>query len=58
LDPGSEIRDLEWVKIRIQVKNPGSATLGPGSNRHRIRDSRYHKVLGILKIIEKNDPGW
>jgi hypothetical protein len=27
LDPGSEIRDPGWVKIRIRDKNPGSATL-------------------------------
>jgi hypothetical protein len=27
-DPGSEIRDPGWVKIRIRDKNPGSATLG------------------------------
>ncbi len=27
LDPGSEIRDPEWVKIRIRDKHPGSATL-------------------------------
>ncbi len=26
-DPGSAIRDPEWVKIRIRVKHPGSATL-------------------------------
>jgi hypothetical protein len=29
-DPGSKIRDPEWVKIRIQDKHPGSATL-PGT---------------------------
>jgi hypothetical protein len=29
LDPGSEIRDPEWVKIRIRGKHPGSATLDP-----------------------------
>jgi hypothetical protein len=28
LDPGSEIRDPGWVKIRIRDKHPGSATLG------------------------------
>jgi hypothetical protein len=28
LDPGSEIRDPRWVKIRIRDKHPGSATLG------------------------------
>jgi hypothetical protein len=27
LDPGSGIRDPEWVKIRIRDKHPGSATL-------------------------------
>ncbi len=27
LDPGSEIRDPGWVKIRIRDKHPGSATL-------------------------------
>jgi hypothetical protein len=27
LDPGSEIRDPGWVKIRIRDKPPGSATL-------------------------------
>jgi hypothetical protein len=27
LDPGSEIRNLGWVKIRIRDKHPGSATL-------------------------------
>jgi hypothetical protein len=27
LDPGSEIRDPEWVKIRIWDKHTGSATL-------------------------------
>jgi hypothetical protein len=27
LDPGSEIRDPEWVKIRIRDKHLGSATL-------------------------------
>ncbi len=27
LDPGSEIRDQGWVKIRIRDKHPGSATL-------------------------------
>jgi hypothetical protein len=27
LDPGSEVRDPEWVKIRIRDKHPGSATL-------------------------------
>ncbi len=27
LDPGSEIRDPEWVKIRIRDKHPGSTTL-------------------------------
>ncbi len=27
LDPGSEIRDPEWLKIRIRDKHPGSATL-------------------------------
>ncbi len=32
LDPGSEIRDPEWVKIRIRDKHPGSATL-PGRIR-------------------------
>jgi hypothetical protein len=26
-DPGSEIRDPGWVKIRIRDKHPGSATL-------------------------------
>jgi hypothetical protein len=26
-DPGSEIRDPGWVKIRIPDKHPGSATL-------------------------------
>jgi hypothetical protein len=26
LDPGSEIRDPGWVKIRIRDKHPGSAT--------------------------------
>jgi len=28
LDPGSEIQDPGWVKIRIRDKHPGSATLG------------------------------
>jgi hypothetical protein len=27
LDPGSEIRDPGWLKIRIRDKHPGSATL-------------------------------
>jgi hypothetical protein len=27
LDPGSEIQDPGWIKIRIQAKYPGSATL-------------------------------
>jgi hypothetical protein len=27
LDPGTEIRDPGWVKIRIRDKHPGSATL-------------------------------
>ena len=27
MDPGSEIRDPGWVKIRSRDKNPGSATL-------------------------------
>jgi hypothetical protein len=27
LDPGSEIRDPGWVKIRIRDKHPGTATL-------------------------------
>ncbi len=27
LDPGSEIRDPGWVKIRIRDKHPGSAPL-------------------------------
>ena len=31
LDPGSEIRDPGWVKIRIWDKHPGSATLGTGT---------------------------
>jgi hypothetical protein len=26
-DPGSEIRDPGWVKIRIRDKHPGSTTL-------------------------------
>jgi hypothetical protein len=28
LDPGYEVRDPGWVKIRIRDKHPGSATLG------------------------------
>jgi hypothetical protein len=34
LDPGSEIRDPEWVKIgiRIPVKHPGSAILVVSNN--------------------------
>ncbi len=27
LDPGSEIRDPGWVKIRIRNKHPGSVTV-------------------------------
>jgi hypothetical protein len=30
LNPGSEIRDPGWVKIRIRDKHPGSATLDSG----------------------------
>jgi hypothetical protein len=30
LDPGSEIRDPGWVKIRIREVYPGSATLKIG----------------------------
>jgi hypothetical protein len=33
LDPGSEIRDPEWVKIRIRDKHPGSATLLNGRSK-------------------------
>jgi hypothetical protein len=49
LDPGSEIRDPGWVKIRIRDKHPGSATL-PGSEsvpkcrvdpEHRIKPATY-----------------
>jgi hypothetical protein len=29
---GSEIRDPEWVKIRIRDKHPGSATLNNNNN--------------------------
>jgi hypothetical protein len=43
LDPGSEIRDPGWVKIRIRDKHPGSATLLPtkksmyGTNYYSLR---------------------
>jgi hypothetical protein len=35
LDPGSEIRDPGWVKIRIQDKHPGSARLVKTISRYR-----------------------
>ena len=38
LDPGSQIRDPEWVKIRIQDKHPGSATLQV--TRHCVHPAR------------------
>jgi hypothetical protein len=33
LDPGSEIRDPGWVKIRIRDKHSGSATLVLGDGK-------------------------
>ncbi len=56
LDPGSEIRDPGWVKIRIRDKHPGSATLLLGlinlllfvfSWRTRLAGSCRPRLLGF-----------
>ncbi len=48
LDPGSENRDQGWIKIRIRVKHPGSATR---RKKHWIRD---HGSATLEKAL---DPG-
>jgi hypothetical protein len=65
LDPGSEIRDPGWVKIRIRYKHPGSATLqlrvpkvaGPRITsvlpiRIRIRVKNLFRICIKIKIQE------
>jgi hypothetical protein len=40
-DPGSEIRDPGWEKIRIRDKHPGSATLQSGIEVEEVPDGRH-----------------
>jgi hypothetical protein len=45
LNPGSGIRDPEWVKIRIRDKHPGSTTL---AGRVAVTDHTIFYVTGIF----------
>jgi hypothetical protein len=53
-DPGSEIRDPGWVKIRIRDKHPGSATLAAPyyslAPETHIRDTK--KILGQVPHVQ------
>jgi hypothetical protein len=51
LDPGSEIRDPGWVKIRIRDKHPGSATL----NNNKVGRKAYPADLEESLLLLRTD---
>jgi hypothetical protein len=55
LDPGSEIRDPGWVKIRIRDKHPGSATLNLSKGLSRIL-LLFHTEDLSWEIVKPNPP--
>ncbi len=56
-DPGSEIWDPGWVKIRIRDKHPGSATLLPILLKSSVATPDPH-ALGTQIRIRIRVKGW
>jgi hypothetical protein len=53
LDPGSEILNPGWVKVRIRDKNPGSATLLPVLEiqmRHILYGKQGYLVRSLIRL--------